>query len=86
MLNRNVQVTNEGLEMEARQSNPDIIIEDMILKDITGVTLPCEEERRWDGEDNRVFLGEKQGRKTVPRVGSKRQLLGTGQVRQPVRY
>jgi len=45
--------------MEADQMHADIIVEDLNLKGANEAKTPCEEERRWQDEENRVMLGEK---------------------------
>ena len=63
ILNRIIRVTHEGWEMEADQRHADIIIERLNLKEAKGVSSPCEEEKRWEDDENREALTDQEGRK-----------------------
>ena len=63
ILNRVIRVTNQAWELEADQRHADIIIEQLNLKDAKGVSSPCEDEQRWEDDENRKLLDEVEGRK-----------------------
>ena len=63
ILNRIIRVTEEGWEIEADQRHADILIDQLNLKEANGVKTPCEEDRRWEDEENAQLLEGKEVRK-----------------------
>ena len=70
-------MTKGGWEIEADERQDDTIIENMILKEAKRVSSPCEEERRWEDDENRTVFGC-QGMRTALRGSSACCVLSTG--------
>ena len=62
ILNRLIRITADGWEYEADQRHADIIVEKLSLKGATGVKTPCEEDKRWQDEEGRELLDERDSR------------------------
>ena len=78
-IHRVIRVTNEGQEMDAAQGHDNIIIESVNLKDAKGITRHAKKKEDGKMKILRLFWKQREAGNAV--TGSRRQLLGPGEMR-----